>query len=363
VYILANLTHAAGVYQMHALTYRGAKNIAYESVPDPRPEHAADVVVRVELCALCGSDLHPYNGREVGLDLGTVMGHEFVGTVVAVGRDVKNVQKDDRVFCPFTSNCGRCFYCRTGLTCRCVHGQLFGWVQHGAGLHGGQAEYVRVPMADATLLKLPEEITAEAGLLLGDNLATGFFCAEMADIPRNRVVAVVGCGPVGLMAVMASIELGAEVVYAVDALPARLQRARHLGAIPISFETNSAQEVIAAATRGRGADAVLEVVGSAAAACAALELVRPGGVISTVGVHTENTFAFSPAQAYDKNLTFKIGRCPARHYMERLLPVVQQKRLDLSQIITHRLRLADGAAAYEMFDQKQDDCVKVVLTP
>lgn len=347
---------------LQALTFHGKQTLKYESATDPKIEAPTDVIVKVHLAGICGSDLHPYHEREKGLDHGTVMGHEFIGEVVEVGRDVTSPEKGDRVFSPFTTNCGRCFYCNKGLTCRCTGGQLFGWVEKEVGLHGGQAEYVRVPLAASTLLTIPEGVLPEEALLLGDILSTGYFCAENAEVSPDGVYAVVGCGPVGLMAIIGALELGAEKVYALDSIPGRLELASAFGAIPINYQEENPDEVLGEATEGRGPDAVLEVVGSAAAGIAAYELVRPGGIISTVGFHTEKEMAFSPGQAYDKNLTYKNGRCPARAYMERLVPIVQKNKYDFTKIISHRLPLSDGVRGYQVFDLKLEDCIKVVLT-
>ncbi len=194
---------------MRALTFRGIENIAFETVADPRIEVPTDAVIRIELSAICGSDLHPYFGRERGLDAGTVMGHEAVGQVVEVGADVKRLRPGDRVATPFTTNCGECFYCREGLTSRCTRGQLFGWVEGGRGLHGLQAEYARVPLADSTLVRLPDDVPSDIALLLGDVLSTGRFCADMAGVRDGGTYAVIGLGPVGVMAVVAARERGA----------------------------------------------------------------------------------------------------------------------------------------------------------
>ncbi|MFQ5652528.1 MAG: alcohol dehydrogenase family protein [bacterium] len=348
---------------MRALTFHGKTTLHYEQVADPGIEKPDDVIVKVHLAAICGSDLHPYHEREQGLDHGTVMGHEFVGEIVAVGQQVSRLKQGMEVISPFTTNCGTCFYCRAGLTSRCLHGQLFGWVHEGKGLRGCQAEYVRVPLAESTLLELPEGVSAEEGLLLGDIFSTGYFCADIAEIKPDGVYAVVGCGPVGLLAIIGARELGGERIYAIDAIAERLRLAERFGAIAVNFKEQDPVTILKNATEGRGADAVLEVVGSAAAARTAVDLLRPGGIISTVGVHTEDRLAFSPVEAYDKNLTYKVGRCPARHTMEKLIPVVQQKKYDLSAVFSHRFALEEGVEAYRIFDQKVDGCIKVILRP
>jgi len=348
---------------MQAVTFEGRKSVAFRSVPDPELGSSRDVIVRTHLSAICGSDLHVYLEREAGNDPGTPMGHEFMGEVVEVGEQVENLNKGDVVVSPFTTSCGRCFYCLSGLTCRCVHGQLFGWVEGGHGLAGAQAEYVRVPLADTTLIKVPEGIDPEPALFLGDILATGYFCAEMADVPTGGTYAVIGCGPVGLLAVVGALELGASRVFALDVIPERLALAESFGAIGVHAGSEDARARIVDSTEGRGPDAVLEVVGSPEASRAAIDLVRPGGVVSAVGVHTEAAFAFTPGEAYDKNLTYRAGRCPARHYMERLLPLVSERKYDLGSIISHRLPLAEGARGYALFDEKLESCTKVLLTP
>ena len=348
---------------MKALTFGGEKAVRLGSVPEPAVEAPGDALVRVLLSAVCGSDLHVYHGREKGIDPGTVMGHEMVGEVVEVGPEVRSVKPGDRVACPFTTSCGQCFYCTRGLTCRCTEGQLFGWVEGGAGLQGTQAERVRVPLADSTLVPLPDTIGDEEGLLVGDVLPTGYFCADLAGVDDSGVYAVVGCGPVGLMAVAAARHRGAGRVVAIDAVPDRLALAEAFGARALDYRSESPLEVLREMTEGRGADAVLEVVGSPAATRTAVDLVRPGGVVASVGVHTEEHLAFAPAEAYDRNLTYRTGRCPARHYMERLLPLVCEGGFPLRQVISHRFALEDGPEAYTLFDTKRDGCTKAVLRP
>ena len=348
---------------MRAITFQGVEQLAFDTVPDPAVERPTDVVLEVELAGVCGSDLHPYHGREVGLDVGTIMGHEYVGRVVEAGSAVGGLAVGDRVVGPFTTNCGECFYCRTGLTCRCVHGELFGWVERGRGLHGAQAELLRVPLADATLVRVDEALDPTEVLFVGDILATGFYCAELGEVGPASVVAVVGCGPVGLMAILGARELGAAKIFALDRVTSRLEAARRFGAEPVDIGELSAREVIEAATEGRGADAVLEAVGSPAATRAAVDLARPGGVIAAIGVHTEEAFAFTPGEAYDKNLTYRAGRCPVRSYTERLLAIVERGDYDIASLVSHTLPLAMGVEAYSMFAERRDGCTKVVLRP
>lgn len=348
---------------MKALTFHGRENIQYESIPDPIIETPQDVIVEVKACAICGSDLHPYFEREQGLDHGCAMGHEFVGTIIEVGKNVRLLQKGDRVMSPFTASCGTCFYCKKGLTSRCVKSQLFGWRTKHQGLHGGQAEWVRVPMADQTLLKMPEGLSDELGILLGDILSTGYFCVDQAGIRPGEVQVVIGCGPVGMMAIWSAIKMGATKVFAVDQVPARLKMAEDWGAIPINFQKDNVQAIIQAATEGRGADVAMEAVGSGAATRSAFDLLRPGGRLSAVGVCNDAQIAFNPVEAYDKNITYSIGRCPARYYMEKLMPIAQQDTDQLKLIFSHHYDLAEGVAAYRQFADKANDCTKVLLRP
>jgi threonine dehydrogenase-like Zn-dependent dehydrogenase len=348
---------------MHALTFHGKETIRFESIPDPGIVDASDVIVRVKACAICGSDLHVYHEHEKGIDTGTAMGHEFAGEIVELGKSVKVHKKGDMVMSPFTTSCGQCYYCRIGLTCRCVHNQLYGWVEKGMGLQGGQAEFVRVPMADSTLMKIPEGISLEEGILLGDILSTGVYCAQQAEIRSNGINVVVGCGPVGLMTVIGAREAGACRIYAIDTVPERLERARQFGAEVIDLRQKDAIATVIAASDGRGADSVMEAVGNHSAVRLAIELVRPGGVISSVGVCNDAHMAFSPVEAYNKNLTYRIGRCPARSMMEKLIPLVRQKKYDISSVFSHKMKLSDGVNGYDLFANRKDNCLKVLLTP
>jgi threonine dehydrogenase-like Zn-dependent dehydrogenase len=348
---------------MRALAFHAPYRLAYEEAPEPRLEQPCDVLLRVELGAICGSDLHVYRGIEVGLDARTVMGHEFLGRVLEVGPAVRRWRPGQRALAPFSTSCGQCFACTRGLTSRCRESQLFGWVQDGRGLHGGQAELVRVPLADATLVPLPEDLPAEQALLSGDVLSTGFHCAENGGVARGDVVVVLGCGPVGVCAVLGARELGAACVLAVDSVAERLELAARYGARPLVLGRDDLAAEVRAVTEGRGADVVLEVVGSPEASALAYALVRVGGTISAPGVHNEPQFAITPGQMYDKNLTYRAGRAPARAYMERVLAVLRARRFDLGALFSHRLPLAEGPRGYELFDQKKERCTKVLLVP
>lgn len=347
---------------MHALTFGGKEIIDYSNVKDPGLLHPSDAIVKITMAGICGSDLHVYHGRETGLDHGTVMGHEFTGIVEEAGRDVKKFKKGARVLSPFTTSCGECFYCHIGLTCRCEKGNLFGWVEKGHGLHGAQAGYIRVPMADSTLLPLSNDLNEKKGLLLGDVFSTGYYCADNAGIKPPSVYVVIGCGPVGLMTIIAAKHLGAERLFAIDTIPERLAKAKEFGAIPLNASLTDVKAEILSNTNGRGADAVMEVVGSDRTLKLAINLIRPGGIISSVGVHTAAHFSFSPGEAYDKNLIYKTGRCPARYYAEKLLREEVPQRYAIEEIFTHQFSLEEGAKAYDVFDKKLDGCIKAVLT-
>ncbi len=347
---------------MKAITFQAIGKVSVDEVDEPKLREPTDALVRVHLAALCGSDLHPYHGRECGLDPGTIMGHEFLGEIVEVGADVGALSVGDQVVSPFTTSCGECFYCQSGLTARCERGQLFGWVEEGRGLHGGQAEWVRVPLADATLMKVPAGTEPEAALLAGDVLSTGFFCAELAAVEPGATVAVIGAGPVGLCGTIAAVERGAARVFVFDAVPERLALAASFGGIPCSIKERDPTQPLFDHTQGRGADCVLECVGSEASTRAAYSVVRIGGTIGAAGVHTEPTFAFSPGEAYDKNLSYRAGRCPARAVMNRTLPLVSEGRLPLSTLFSHRVPLEEGPRAYEIFSAKQQGCTKVLFT-
>lgn len=346
---------------MKGVCFEQVQRVGVRELADPVIEQPGDAVVRIQLAGLCGSDLHPFFGRETGIDAGTVMGHEFVGEVVAVGDEVSGIRIGDRVCAPFTTNCGHCFYCQHGLTSRCVDAQLFGWREGGVGLNGGQGTMVRVPLADATLMKVPPEMTDEFALLIGDNLSTGYFAADMVAVEPDGVYVVVGCGTVGLLAITSAFRLGATNVFAIDPNEARLEIARSLGATALA-DAGQVTSAILDQTDGRGADGVMEVVGLPQAQSLAYELIRPGGTMSVIGCHCTPDFAFSPADAYNKNITFRTGRCPARFYMPRIATELAQHPVDLSWCITHRFTIDQASEAYDVFANRKHGCVKAVFT-
>lgn len=347
---------------MKAVTFEGIERVAVSERPDPVVEAPRDAVIEIEAAGLCGSDLHPYFGREQGIDLGTILGHELVGRVVETGTEVA-LEPGTRVVAPFTTSCGRCPACRSGLTARCVEGQLLGWVERGTGLQGAQAERVRIPLADGTLVPLPADLTDPAlALLAGDILSTGLFGAEAARVGDGQLVVVVGCGPVGLMAIRAALHRGARAVVAVDRVESRLQLAAAFGAKAVHLDGNP-KRAVAQLTDHRGADAAIEAVGTPGATRTAADLLRPGAVLAAVGVHTEPRLALSPGELYDRNLTYAAGRCPARRFLPEALQLARQDAPLLSQLITHRLPLDDAPEAYRAFGAREEGWGKVIFRP
>jgi threonine dehydrogenase-like Zn-dependent dehydrogenase len=348
---------------MNAITFQDVERLAYETVPDPRILEPTDVVVRVRAAGICGSDLHPYFGRERGLDPGTVMGHELIGEVVEAAADVRGFSVGDRVVAPFSTSCGACFYCRRGLTARCERGQLFGWVQAGRGLQGVQAELVRVPLAEGTLVAVPEGLDEAVALLAGDILSTAAFGADLAGVGPGDLVAVVGCGPVGLLAIRAALERGAREVVAVDTVASRLETARSFGATSVNLAAENPVALTRERSEGRGADAAIEAVGSAEATRLAADMLRLGGSLAAIGVHTEPHLALPPGEIYDRNLRYAAGRCPARHYMPASLAWAARDEALIATLISHRLPLSEGVEAYRRFAAREEGWIKVVLLP
>ncbi|MGE0144294.1 MAG: alcohol dehydrogenase catalytic domain-containing protein [Planctomycetota bacterium] len=359
---------------MRALTFRGVRDVVVVDQPEPTLQSPTDAIVAVDLAGLCGSDLHPYRGHEVGLDPGTTMGHEFTGRIVALGEEVTGLRIGDAVLSPFSTACGRCAPCRRGLSARCSVGELFGWRQGERGLHGGQAALVRVPLAASTLLRRPDSVSAVDALLLGDVATTGAYVVRralrVADDPQAAVV-VLGCGAVGLAAVLHAKQAGARNVFAVDRRRARLELAASFGAIPIELDDRAGRprqstDLAAELHRIEDADAIgvaIDAVGHPSAMELAVELLRPGGVLGIAGVHTSAHFAVSPETAYGKNLTLFCGRCPVRSQLDSMLREHVARPLPLTRLVTHRFALDDAAAAYRDFDRGDGGIVKAVFDP
>jgi alcohol dehydrogenase len=351
---------------VHGLTFDGPGAVTFRTdLPDPRLLEPTDAVVAVTAAGLCGSDLHPYEGREACRS-GVVPGHEAVGEVVSTGDAVTAVRPGDRVVVPFTTSCGTCAPCRRGVTARCAGSQLFGWGDPddpGRTLHGAQAARLRVPDAEGTLVVLPAEVDDATGVLLADNLPTGAEAVERARVGAGDVLVVVGCGAVGLCAVVAARAAGVATVVAVDPVDGRRERATALGALAV--HPDRAPAAVAEATDGEGAAGVVEAAGPAPAARLALGLARAGGVLSTIAVQTAAAFPFSPVEAYDRHLVLAHGRASARARLPGLLADVVAGRLafDVGLLVTHDVALADGPAAYRAAAAREGGLVKAVLRP
>ncbi|WP_108667321.1 alcohol dehydrogenase catalytic domain-containing protein [Euzebya rosea] len=345
---------------MRGVVFEEPGRVVVGEVPDPQVLEATDAVIQVTRAGLCGSDLHPWTGAEPA-GSGVVCGHEATGQVVAVGDDVRTVAPGDDVIACFTTSCGRCGPCREGLTARCVHGQLFGWGppdNPAGGLHGGQAELLRVPLADGTLVPRPTGISADAAVLLADNMPTAWYAARRAEVLPGTRVGVIGLGAVGLCAIAACRALGAAEVVAVDPVPSRRAAADRLGA-----RTTTPDDAALADT---GLDAVIEAAGPSAAQRLAASMLRPGGVVSIIAVQTAEAFGISPVTAYDRNLTIRAGRAPVRAVLEEVLPAIVDGRLQLpvEEVVTHpRLPLADAPDAYARFAAREEGMVKVTFAP
>lgn len=348
---------------MKAIAFRGVSDVRVESIADPKIVEPTDALVRITTSAVCGSDLHQYHGRSV-VEPGAIMGHEFMGMVEEVGRDVRAIAKGDRVVAPFSISCGRCEWCLRRLPTQCsTTGRAVFGGRFGKQFPGGQAERIRVPFADFMCEKVPPDMTDEQALFLGDILSTGYACAENGGIRPGDSVAIFGCGPVGLLALQSAHLFGPARVFAVDRVDYRLKLAEELGAIPVNLDRGDPSEQLRGVTGGRGPDVVLEVVGHEVPFAQSIQAVRAGGTVSSVGVYVEPSIGFPAREAFFKDLTLKMGICNARNYIVPLMPLVKVGKLQPARIITHTLPLADAPRGYKIFDQKEDRAIKVLLKP
>ncbi len=345
---------------MKAVTYQDVGDFRVVDVPRPSIQGPNDVLVRVTLGAICGSDLHLYHGN-VPVNPGAVIGHEFVGVVEEVGADIHRFRPGDRVVSSFYASCGHCYLCRRGWPGQCVDRRIFGHGEYLGDLGGGQSEYVVVPNANHTLEMIPEGVSDEQAIFVGDILSTGYFGAERAEIRPGDTVAVIGAGPVGLCAVMTAQLFGPARVFAVDAVEARLELARELGAIPVNMAQVNPVEFLQAQTEGHGVDSAIECVGQTAAVETAVHCVRGGGTTSMVGVPSQVQWDFPLMHYWMKDLTFRSGICNVTAYMRPLLDLIVAGRLHPERIISHRMRLDDAVEAYRMFDARE--ATKIVLSP
>ena len=390
---------------MKANCWYGSTDVRVEHVPDPTIQNPRDAIVRVTSTAICGSDLHLYNGFIPTMVAGDIMGHEFMGEVVEVGRAVNRLAVGDRVVVPFPIACGNCLSCQRQLFSLCENSNpnawmaeklwgyspagIFGYSHMLGGYAGGQAEYVRVPFADVGPLKIPNGVPDEQVLFLSDILPTGYMAAEQCQIERGDTIAVFGCGPVGQFAMKSAQLLGAERIIGIDRFPERLRMARaHCQAETINYEeVDDIYDAVKEMTGGRGPDACIDAVGMEAHAAGIagayerakqammLETDRPhalreaimccknGGTVSVAGVYGGFIDKMPFGSVMNRSLTIKTGQTHVHRYLQPLLERIQQGQIDPSFVITHRMRLDEAPDGYEIFNHKQDECIKIVLTP
>lgn len=345
---------------MKALTFQGEGDVKVMDVPKPAIKDSSDALVRITLGAVCGSDLHILHGHSP-VNQGAVLGHEFVGVVEDVGPEVRRFKPGDRVVSSFFTACGHCTLCRKGWFNQCIEKGTFGHGEYFGGLGGGQAEYVVVPLAHHSMERIPDGMSDEQAIFVGDILATGYFAAERAEITPGDTVAIVGAGPVGLMATMCAQLFGPARVYVIDMVDSRLEIAQELGGIPINAKEVHPVQAIHGYTEGLGADSSIEAVGLLSAVSTAIECVRGGGTISMVGVPSAVQGDFPYLSVWMKSLTFRAGWCNVQAYMRPLLDLIAAGRLHPEKIISHRMKLAEAEEAYRIFDARQ--ATKIVLTP
>ncbi|WP_298726960.1 zinc-dependent alcohol dehydrogenase [uncultured Ferrovibrio sp.] len=389
---------------MKALCWHGKKDIRCDSVPDPIIEHPRDAIIKVTSCAICGSDLHLYDGFVPGMMHGDIMGHEFMGEVMEVGPENKKLKVGDRVVVPFTICCGECNQCQRGNFSVCERSNrnksvadkmfghttagLFGYSHLTGGYAGGQAEYVRVPYADVAPVKITNGLTDDQVLFLGDIFPTGWQAAINCEIQPTDTVAIWGCGPVGQFAIRSALLLGARQIIAIDRVHERLQMAEAGGAIPINFEEESVVERLNDLTDGKGPDKCIDAVGLEAHVTGSVDSVydrvkqammletdrphvlremiyvcRPAGILSIPGVYGGLIDKIPFGAAMNKGLTIRTGQTHVNRWIDDLLRLIEEGQIDPSFVITHRASLEDGPEMYRRFRDKQDGCVKVVLTP
>ncbi|MET7818715.1 glutathione-dependent formaldehyde dehydrogenase [Micromonospora zamorensis] len=388
---------------MKATAWMGTDSVKVIDVPDPKIMNARDAIVRITTTAICGSDLHLYHGYIPAMRKGDILGHEFMGEVVEVGPEVRNLKPGDRVVVPFPIACGHCSSCQRGLYSVCENSNpnagiaekimghspagIFGYSHLLGGYAGGQAEYARVPFADIGPLKVPDEVSDDQAVMLADVFPTGYMGAEMCDIKPGQVIAVWGSGPVGLFAAASARLLGAERVIVIDRFPYRLRLAEeHTGAETINYEQADVLDTLNEMTAGRGPDACIDAVGleghhgnaamyayDRAKQVARVETERPfalrqailacrsGGVVSVVGAYGGFVDKFPMGAFMNRSLIMRTGQCHVQRYTRPLLERIQRGEIDPSFIVSHRMPLRDAPKGYKIFQKKQDDCTKVLL--
>lgn len=392
---------------MRANCWYGKKDIRVETVPDPKILNRRDAIVKITSTAICGSDLHLYNGFIPTMQKGDIMGHEFMGEIVETGSEVKNRKVGDRVVVAFPISCGQCYFCKQELFSLCENSNpnawmaekmfghapcgIFGYSHLTGGYPGGQAEYARVPFADLGTLPVPSGLSDEQVLFLSDIFPTGYMGAEICNIKNGDTIAVWGCGPVGQFAIRSAFMLGAERVFAIDRFPERLRLAKNSGAEVINYEETSTYDILMEKTGGRGPDACIDAVGLEAhgthglpgmmyaydrvkqtlmletdrpvALREAILSCRNGGVVSVIGVYGGFLDKFPMGSFMNRSLTMRTGQAHVQHYWQNLLDRIERGEIDPSFVISHRLPLEDAPRAFDMFLNKEDECTKVVLKP
>ena len=388
---------------MKANCWYGTQDVRVVDVPDPQILNKRDAIVKISSTAICGSDLHLYNGFVPAMEPGDIMGHEFMGEIVEVGPDVKNRRVGDRVVVAFPISCGQCFFCKKELYSLCENSNpnawmaeklfghspagIFGYSHLTGGFAGGQAEYARVPFADVGTTKIDNGFTDEQVLFLSDIFPTGYMAAEQCDIKPGDTVAVWGCGPVGQFAIRSAFLLGAERVIAIDRVPERLQMARDGGADTIHYEETDVYDTLMQLTGGRGPDSCMDAVGLEAhmpgplyyydrlkqammlesdrpiALRQAIMACRNGGTVSVPGVYGGVIDKFPVGAVMNRSLTIKTGQTHVQRYFQPLLDRIGNGDIDPSFVVTHRMKLEDAPEGFDLFVHKQDDCIKVVMRP
>jgi alcohol dehydrogenase len=358
---------------MKAIVYDGPAQMRYADVPDAQLSGPDGAIVRAEICGICGSDLHIYHGHGLNTTPGYVVGHEFVGEVVEVGSDVHNFTAGDRVVVSASTGCGRCYYCRRGYSMQCTDGVNGGYGRGGShgrqgaswgkgmALPGCQAQYLAVPGSDSNMVKLPDNVSYEAAIVLTDSAPTAWLAARHARIVPGNTVAVIGLGPIGQMAVMAAEAMGAGYVVAADTHEYRRKSAERYGA-----ETATKDEIEALLderTNGLGADVVIDTVGTDSALLQAIELAATGGRVAAVGVNKEGQFDFPYRQAMHKGLEFFVGLTSVQRELQELLPLAASGRVHPEWIVTHRMGLSEAPEAYAMIEGRVDGVLKIALDP
>jgi 2-desacetyl-2-hydroxyethyl bacteriochlorophyllide A dehydrogenase len=344
---------------MRAVTYQAPGEVRLEEVADPELTSPDEAIIQVEATGVCGSDLHIFHGR-VPVDPGTTIGHEYVGTVTAVGDAVTRVAVGDRVLGCFLVACGSCANCLRGDYHRCERGRTFGHGKNLGSLGGTQADQALIPFADMTLRKVPEGMSAETALFAGDVAGTGYHAIAHAGMREGDAVAVLGLGPVGLCAVQAAVAGGATQVFAVDSVEQRLDLAKQFGATPIHLTEGDPKREVRAATEGRGADVVVEAVGRPEAVDAAISLARNAGTVSGIGVQVGKA-EMNLGLAWLKGLDLRLGQANVIAHVDRVLALLDSGRIDPTPLVTHHMKLDEAVEAYDIYDRRE--ALKILLTP